>query len=456
MRKIKPLGIAAIVAAIGAGIVFGIPGIRKPVVNSVRSFFGADIACEQALAESDKLQAYTSYLEKYPTGSCAETFKIALDSIDCERANNASNLEASYAEYIRKHGTNGVCYEIFHNYLDSIDCEKAIKTRDKEAYYAYLDHYGENGSCSELFLKELQACSEAEEKNNCAAYLDYISVYKNGLCYDDFLTRLAQLGCKVDLSTYGVNDVDTDKDGLSDFQEKRYGTDPNNPDSDGDGVKDGDEVKQGSDPANPKDSKAVVSRGPNNSSGTATVVPPVNQLACQTFRNDDGSTFEAVKFGPLWIMTDNAVNKGQNLFTWQDAHRNACPKGFRLPCEQELAFYVNEYYRGDLSGAYNGFMGIGACGFNDKIYSNYYRGNTAANRRTGVISQFWIATESNDLQAYSFGFDRNGQRMFINDNTSKEVKLPCRCVKESEEYSRSKISIRYKGCPNWPFPELRK
>lgn len=42
--------------------------------------------------------------------------------------------------------------------------------------------------------------------------------------------------------------VDKDKDGLTDAQEKFYGTDPNNPDTDGDGYKDGEEVKNGYDP----------------------------------------------------------------------------------------------------------------------------------------------------------------------------------------------------------------
>lgn len=36
--------------------------------------------------------------------------------------------------------------------------------------------------------------------------------------------------------------IDSDHDGLTDAQEKIYGTDPNNPDTDGDGLSDGDEV----------------------------------------------------------------------------------------------------------------------------------------------------------------------------------------------------------------------
>jgi hypothetical protein len=42
--------------------------------------------------------------------------------------------------------------------------------------------------------------------------------------------------------------LDTDNDSLSDIDEAKYGTDPNNPDTDGDGYKDGDEVKGGYNP----------------------------------------------------------------------------------------------------------------------------------------------------------------------------------------------------------------
>jgi len=45
--------------------------------------------------------------------------------------------------------------------------------------------------------------------------------------------------------------LDSDNDGLKDWEEKLWGTDPNNPDTDGDGVKDGEELKQGRDPLKP-------------------------------------------------------------------------------------------------------------------------------------------------------------------------------------------------------------
>ncbi|MCF7860138.1 thrombospondin type 3 repeat-containing protein [Patescibacteria group bacterium] len=46
-----------------------------------------------------------------------------------------------------------------------------------------------------------------------------------------------------------INLIDSDFDGLSDYEEVRvYGTNPLNPDTDGDGYTDGDEVKNGYNP----------------------------------------------------------------------------------------------------------------------------------------------------------------------------------------------------------------
>ncbi len=52
---------------------------------------------------------------------------------------------------------------------------------------------------------------------------------------------------------------DSDNDGLLDWEEKVYGTDPNNPDTDGDGTTDGEEIKQHRDP---------LVAGPNDGTGT--------------------------------------------------------------------------------------------------------------------------------------------------------------------------------------------
>jgi hypothetical protein len=57
------------------------------------------------------------------------------------------------------------------------------------------------------------------------------------------------------LNPFSAHDAaeDSDGDGLTNFEEAYYGTDPNNPDTDGDGFPDGLEVRLGSDPLNPLD-----------------------------------------------------------------------------------------------------------------------------------------------------------------------------------------------------------
>lgn len=53
-------------------------------------------------------------------------------------------------------------------------------------------------------------------------------------------------------SNLGQNDqIDSDNDGLPDWQEKLWKTDPHNPDSDGDGTLDGEEVAEDRDPTKP-------------------------------------------------------------------------------------------------------------------------------------------------------------------------------------------------------------
>lgn len=66
------------------------------------------------------------------------------------------------------------------------------------------------------------------------------------------------------------SDLDTDHDGLKDWQESLWGTDRENNDTDGDGTKDGDEIEKGRDPkiAGPEDSLEKT-RGISASSVTA-------------------------------------------------------------------------------------------------------------------------------------------------------------------------------------------
>lgn len=59
--------------------------------------------------------------------------------------------------------------------------------------------------------------------------------------------------------------LDSDQDGLSDEEEKAYGTDPNNADSDGDGYSDGAEIMSGYDPLKPSPGDRVVTEETSSS-----------------------------------------------------------------------------------------------------------------------------------------------------------------------------------------------
>jgi hypothetical protein len=66
--------------------------------------------------------------------------------------------------------------------------------------------------------------------------------------FAEIANKLQGVGADTAVSADSSSTVDTDADGLTDEQEKVYGSDVNNPDTDGDGYKDGAEVKAGYDP----------------------------------------------------------------------------------------------------------------------------------------------------------------------------------------------------------------
>jgi hypothetical protein len=99
-------------------------------------------------------------------------------------------------------------------------------------------------------------------------------------------------------STTDASNIDSDGDGLKDWQEALWGTDPHNPDTDGDGTPDGEEVAEGRDPlvAGPND-KLVDTRGIASSSVatfSASVSDDPNNLST-SFSKDFFSKFMALQ-----------------------------------------------------------------------------------------------------------------------------------------------------------------
>jgi hypothetical protein len=100
--------------------------------------------------------------------------------------------------------------------------------------------------------------------------------------------------------------LDSDQDGLTDQEEKLYGTDPHNPDTDGDGYSDGAEVRSGYDPAKPAPGDKIGAA--ENTSGT--VLGTSNQkdgtISSSTSDNKNLTTQVAQK------ITDLANNTGDD------------------------------------------------------------------------------------------------------------------------------------------------
>ena len=123
---------------------------------------------------------------------------------------------------------------------------------------------------------------------------------------------------------------DSDGDGLSDSEEKIYGTDPYNPDTDGDGFTDGAEVRGGYDPLKKAPGDKLVSEktpGGNDGKGGDTKTPLVDtttnltqsvttQLATLTQSSasgDDNATTKTPSIDDLNAVLNQAMNQSSSI-----------------------------------------------------------------------------------------------------------------------------------------------
>ena len=88
---------------------------------------------------------------------------------------------------------------------------------------------------------------------NSTSYVDSGLLDETLYCYQVYAYNSAGNSANSDTAcvTTPKSNVDTDGDGLTNTDEKNYGTNPILADTDGDGINDGVEVSQGSDPLNP-------------------------------------------------------------------------------------------------------------------------------------------------------------------------------------------------------------
>ena len=107
------------------------------------------------------------------------------------------------------------------------------------AFYVWVDYVVSN--------QEMRVYLSQSDTKPVAPLLRYatdINSTLNGRAFVGFSAGTGGVFEEHDVYSFDINwTVDSDKDGLLDSDESRYGTDPNNDDTDGDGTKDGLEVK---------------------------------------------------------------------------------------------------------------------------------------------------------------------------------------------------------------------
>jgi hypothetical protein len=91
-----------------------------------------------------------------------------------------------------------------------------------------------------------------------------------------------------------LNSIDSDKDGLPDWQEVLYGTDPKSADTDKDGTPDGEEIKSNRDPL--KANTAVKGQEPND------------KISPELIANEQKVTEEYQKLNPIEKMARNLIS----------------------------------------------------------------------------------------------------------------------------------------------------
>jgi hypothetical protein len=110
--------------------------------------------------------------------------------------------------------------------------------------------------------------------------------------------------------------LDSDQDGLSNVEEKTYGTDPYNPDTDGDGYSDGAEVKSGYDPLKPAPGDKIIDETKSTVSSPAPSSSPTeNKSTADNNSNASTTSAAATANTPSANLTEEISTKVATLFS---------------------------------------------------------------------------------------------------------------------------------------------
>lgn len=113
-------------------------------------------------------------------------------------------------------------------------------------------------------------------------------------------------------TTTSLGDRDSDEDGLPDWEEALYGTNPRNPDTDGDGTNDGDEVRSDRNPNKPYPNDSLTMLQDPNFSTTTRDIDALRKEFFERYLAEQGNEIRETtyrdlidKFDPIPLKTTN-------------------------------------------------------------------------------------------------------------------------------------------------------
>ncbi len=237
-------------------------------------FYKKDLK-KTGVIQTDILQVEEEQLSDYEIGKKARKennieycYQMEQDDPDeCIYIVASFNQKKELCEEIQNEDIQKECYEyfIYQEIVitgDVVRCKSLIVNKFyQQCLDSFFREWDDIGNCVDF---------EGKEKMNCEDIINKKIAYKNNdveLC-----NSMSDIALSADCKNIIINKPkDSDSDGLSDSEERSYGTnpfkidsdeddlididelskyktDPNNPDTDGDGYNDGDEVKNGYNP----------------------------------------------------------------------------------------------------------------------------------------------------------------------------------------------------------------
>jgi len=198
-----------------------------------------------------------------------------------------------------------------------------------------------------------------------------------------------------------LSQKDSDNDGLADWEEALYGTNPNNPDTDGDGTSDGKEVELERNPLikGPKDSLV------QKTDATATSTEPENLSLTDTFARNFFTQYVNMQQSGTKVTVDNAESVAKSYL-----------KTATLPTVTAKQYSANELTLIDS---------------NQTSLKNYQQ--TLA----GIFNKYWPAGSTNELAIM--------QKAFVNNNPNALADMN-KVIAKYQEVSKGLLST--------PVPKL--